>query len=118
MSIFDGMQPRFMHVPPKLLRSTIAMRQWSISGPMRELPEPAPMMTRSYCFVLTAPGCHVASTITRGYGGYPEPKETAHGRLHLARTPLLPRCARAALQRRDRGLAPRQAPRRIREGRQ
>ena len=46
-SILDGMQPRFMQVPPKAQGSAMAMSQWSCSGPMTEFPEPPPRMRRS-----------------------------------------------------------------------
>ena len=45
-NIFDGMQPTFRHVPPKVPRSIRAIRQSASSAGM-ELPEPVPMMIRS-----------------------------------------------------------------------
>jgi len=46
-SIFDGIQPRFRHVPPKRPGSTIAVRRWSSSAPSSMLPLPAPRTIRS-----------------------------------------------------------------------
>ena len=49
-NIFEGMQPRLMHVPPKTSRSTRAIL-WSSRNAGIEFPEPVPMMIRSYCSV-------------------------------------------------------------------
>ena len=47
-SILEGMQPRFIQVPPKAPGSTMATSQLSCSGPIRVLPEPAPTIKRSW----------------------------------------------------------------------
>ena len=48
-NIFVGTQPTLRHVPPNLPRSTMAMSRSSNSDPGIELPDPAPMITRSWC---------------------------------------------------------------------
>ena len=48
-NILVGMQPTFRQVPPKVPPSTIATSRPSSSGISSELPEPLPMMTRSWC---------------------------------------------------------------------
>lgn len=46
-SIFDGMHPRFRHVPPNRSLSTTAIRQPSSSFAGSMFPLPAPTITRS-----------------------------------------------------------------------
>src|SRR5690242_10132487 len=47
--IFVGMQPTLRQVPPKRPCSTIPMSSPSSSGVTRLLPDPVPMMSRSWC---------------------------------------------------------------------
>ena len=51
--IFVGMHPTLRHVPPKRPSSTNAMRRSSKAGDGIELPDPVPMMIRSYCRALS-----------------------------------------------------------------
>ena len=62
-NIFDGMHPRLRHVPPNTSRSTRAIFQSSRNSGI-ELPDPLPMMIRSYCSLASAAAWDAGWSVT------------------------------------------------------
>src|SRR5690349_19777587 len=70
-SILVGMQPTLRQVPPNVPSSTMAMSSPSSSGGRSELPDPVPMMIRSWWVAMTAAyaGCPRAVRGSRSGAG-------------------------------------------------